>query len=561
MGVLNQAEIDAAGITAPDPVARAAVGDVSTSVVTTNYGFSLTGTLITSAGRTNFVRERALSATDTLKSITINASAAGSGAIVIATPNADASAATPISILPVTGIVQGQQTIALPNDPAYPGGVYPAGSIVGFFTNDALLYYANSGTSVGARRFQAGPPVVGQSQALTLTGTAPALRYTVQTIVAPNPLTNRVAALEAGSGTAYPAGKRPRATEGNQMWSWRAKAGRIRAGEQVAAKIVILGSSSADRKQVPLARFARAVSPAPDGLGAVSAQGYITAGSSGGPSSVDFAPVNSATISYPSSWNTLDMPSTGLVGLDGYARTVMTGTDTATFTGIKFRDLRIFTDDASGIMQYRVDAGAWITITAGGTATRRTTIHPAIADGTHTIEIQRVSGDCRYLGMYASGDVAGAEVSKAGNGGTASGDHVAIASQQAVYLGIIQPDVIEVWLSRNDWVLDVPLATFKSNMQSLIDAYLGAVPTACILLIAQPETNDSKTIPLSAYRDVLFDLAAANKAVEVYSPFDLYGGTFAQMDAAGTFQADDTHQTTAGAIMIDADRHYRMYRA
>lgn len=516
-------------------------------------GFDLDGTLVQADGRTSFAA-RYLEAGERLDSVTVAIGDVGdgTGSIVIERQTSPTTG-LPLAVINVTGITGGLGdivTIPLPTPYLATERV-----LVGFYGASFNLSYKLTVAPTGpAQRHGAGKPVVGVPKTIDTVAAQPGFRYTAYGVT--NPVAPRVdkaeadiEALQAGAGITTPPGKYLPASPGNAMYSWRAKAARIKAGAAVQAKVLMIGSSSVDYPEVPQGLIDIA-SPI---LGGVSGHGYVGVG-------LTDTMTNGATVTVGTGWTRRALVSdqTKRLGLDGASFEASAAGSLLTWNGVRGTNFSLFLDDATGAYEYRVDSGAWVAIATGGTEAIKTVAFTAAA-GLHKIELRTTSADlARYLAMYATSPaVAGVEVSKAGYGGSDTADWATFAPQITPYLTAINPDVIQIWLTGNDLRANRAPATTAANLAILFAVIKAALPNCAVVLVIQPAIDGTFSYTTADYRDALAALSKTDAMLEYFSLGDIFGSRTAM---AALFK-DSLHLNVAGGRMAMSEFWWRLGRA
>ncbi|GAA0448696.1 MULTISPECIES: SGNH/GDSL hydrolase family protein [Sphingomonas] len=557
-------------LAAPAPIegrlanAEAAVADVpdvknklgEPGRVTAAYGYSIDPQAPlkeVARGRTNYIN-RPLKAGDRFLGFEVTVTQAGGGSIIVSTPVYDASGALvqarPIAIYDVM-LEVGTSFLAHTGDPAFPDSRYPAGSLVGFFCDTAILAYAETLAPEGpVYRHQSGKPVLAVAKAVDTLTYSPAIKARIDGIAAVAPrlakVEQRVASLEqAGVGTSpqplpIGAGKYPPFSPGNAYFRWLLKRARIERNITTAiGRIVMIGSSSVARAAMPQALADRLVPQ----LG-LSGQGWLSVSGVAALSQ----PINGGTFARSAGWTQVEFA--GQLGLDGFAVTTSAAGETLEWGNIPCRSFAIYSDDASGAYEYSIDGGAsWTQVASGGTASRRKTVTPALASGAHRLIVRSVgAAPLRILGVYAPGTEKGVEISQAGHGGSDSLNWRAFFPGVAPILTEIDPDVVFIALTSNDMRANRSPSAFKTNMQEFVAGVRAAAPTAAVELFAQPDVSGTFAYDPAAYRDKMREISDADPMVEYYSGADVFAD-YTVMQPLGAFE-DTLHPNELGSAAL-----------
>ncbi|ENR4571658.1 hypothetical protein ACEVN9_003527 [Acinetobacter baumannii] len=237
-------------------------------------------------------------------------------------------------------------------------------------------------------------------------------------------------------------------------------------------------------------------------------------------------------------------------GPDGFTLTSSTVDSTITVSGLaKGNQLTVFFGKTDGTFKYSVNGGSEVTVVAssGGSAVQTATIP---ISGTSNIVFTMVSGTVVFFGMHlrqTSGS--GIEVTKLGNGGSTGKDYLKISpTAQANFSSYLAPDVVVLILGTNDYRLaGNTVQTFKDGLTAIIDGYRTSNPNCGFILIAPGNSNAPPLIPLSDFRDAIYEIAQT-KQCEFYNMYDDWN-TWSVENANGQW-ADAYHVSKSGAYRI-----------
>lgn len=237
-------------------------------------------------------------------------------------------------------------------------------------------------------------------------------------------------------------------------------------------------------------------------------------------------------------------------GPDGFTLTSSTVDSTITVSGlVKGNQLTVFFGKTDGAFKYSVNGGAEVTVAASssGSAVQTATIP---IEGSSNIVFTMVSGTVVFFGMHlrqTSGS--GIEVTKLGNGGATGKDYLKISpTAQANFSSYLAPDVVVLILGTNDYRLaGNTVQTFKDGLTAIIDGYRTSNPNCGFILIAPGNSNAPPLIPLSDFRDAIYEIAQT-KQCEFYNMYDDWN-TWSVENANGQW-ADAYHVSKSGAYRI-----------
>ena len=305
-----------------------------------------------------------------------------------------------------------------------------------------------------------------------------------------------------------PAPAAPPAISGNlSLYALRALLASLLAGATVTAKIIQMGDSWTERRDIPQAMadllYARY------GQGA---DGYISFGQTTGE-------INSVAVAYSGFANTdITSSTTGTFGPCGH-RLSATGTAaTASVSGIRAETIHLYYLDGDGTFRYRIDGGAWVDVVGTGSGDpARATVSGLSTGATHTVEIDTTgnAGTVTLYCLYATG-MAGVELSKIGNA-SARADHYwhyINAAVSTLVLGDIAAQAMYLSLGTNDRVANVDPDVFGGYQRLILDALQAANSDCACILAAPPENGWAGRYSMAQYAASSVDLALADPLVE-----------------------------------------------
>jgi lysophospholipase L1-like esterase len=336
-------------------------------------------------------------------------------------------------------------------------------------------------------------------------------------------------------------------SDSRTLYKYRANAAKLRTGSLSQVNVIITGDSWAE-----LSPMSQAIADRLYALFGKSSDGWVSI-------NTGTNTLNGITAVLVGLWNTYDASTGGLAGvapdhgcgIDGRSMWT-TATDARYIVNlVTSTEVEIFYQDLDGTFQYKAsDSATWNTVVCGNTDTTMSVKLTGMADNTpRTIEVRTIgnTGTVRVHGLYFTRSaVSGAVLSKCGNSGAIAQNLAVYASQIGYYAAKMNPSLLGIILSTNDYRVGVTIADFKAHITTLVNAYRAAVPDMGIILIAPARTDGVATVPLVQFRDALSQLAVS-LGCEFYSLYDEFG-TWAQMNALGGFN-DGFHPSNSGAAL------------
>jgi len=334
-------------------------------------------------------------------------------------------------------------------------------------------------------------------------------------------------------------------TDGAALHRWRTALARVRAGVPGAkARLALIGDSWCEMPAV--ARAARAALSAGIGL---AGEGWRSP-----------FPGNALepTSRSASGWTLTDGSTTSTfpngAGPDGNLSTTTGTTATMQWSNLIATDIRILHFAHGGTWRWRIDGGAWTTVTAGTTGAAQFVHISSLSDTAHTLEIDTAgnAGIVAIGGLHATRAAEpGAEVLRWGNGGSTGNRARSYAGYLTGPAAVLQPDLAVIILGTNDFrVSGSPPSIYVEGLQAIADALRASVPDIGILVVVPPQSDAAAVTPLPEYRDAARAWATANGA-DYFSALDRWPA-FAMANAHGLW-ADNAHLTDLGASVLWAD--------
>lgn len=198
--------------------------------------------------------------------------------------------------------------------------------------------------------------------------------------------------------------------------------------------------------------------------------------------------------------------------------------------------------------------GSAVTVAAGANGQNKVTI-PAVAEGTHTIVITGNAAQSRISGIVARRNpTKGIGVHRMGIGGqtAATGAGETIPSTRADLFAVeftnLSPALVIIQFSINDWLTQVPIATFKANLQLMISHIVTTLGKCVLLSDANQTYHDPASIgPITRaqYAAAMRQLCDENSHVAFVSQPSLLG-TYTNLNAQGLMITNSSHPNAGG---------------
>ncbi|HMF74281.1 MAG TPA: SGNH/GDSL hydrolase family protein [Bryobacteraceae bacterium] len=216
-------------------------------------------------------------------------------------------------------------------------------------------------------------------------------------------------------------------------------------------------------------------------------------------------------------WSTLNAPSTG-----GLLFTASSATTPLAFTPLDQVNQFVlwFVSNSGGIGSFAVDAGTATTFSSGGAGGLHSVTIPAGALGTHTLNMNWVSGGPVFVvGVEASNTAIGCvQIINAGIPGSGAGTVAGIswAASNSPWSPLLSvpiqaPDVVLLDLGINNWtgVNSTTVAVYTAAMQQIITSYKAT--SDVVLVTPAPSSIANVSLATQAqYVNAMRQLAAAN---------------------------------------------------
>ncbi|HIH8965351.1 SGNH/GDSL hydrolase family protein [Serratia marcescens] len=204
--------------------------------------------------------------------------------------------------------------------------------------------------------------------------------------------------------------------------------------------------------------------------------------------------------------------------------------------------------DGNGSFNYSVNSGSSVNVVGTGTNKIVTTTITGLGISSATqisISTSNNAGTVVIYSFYASGSGNGVEIAKMGNGGITAPGYTKVLPYLPQTAGIVAPDLLIMIIGTNDYRLSVPVTDFTTGLMSWVQAWKTAIPNAGIILVAPPQANATGVYPLSSYRDAMRSVAS-QLGVEFFSMYDFLNVGYSKSNAAGLW-IDNLHLNSNGA--------------
>lgn len=328
-------------------------------------------------------------------------------------------------------------------------------------------------------------------------------------------------------------------TDGRTLFRYRARIGTLDATTLGQCKILMLGDSWSEHARIP--QQLRNVLESR--IGGVSAYGWIDA--------IGGSPMQGLSYGRTGAWTTYSTATGGAVpavgtGPDG--RVVYTDAIDATAQiTTTCESFKIYYRDTTGSFRWRVDGGAWTTVSGNGSGDIAVVTIDGLPHASHIFRLETVgnTGTVAILGYLASSSANGAVLHKCGSGGSTGVSMQKHLNNLTPFVADLSPDLAVIILGTNDYrTAGATVEQFRAAVNGVIDRLRSVIPDVGIVLWAPAQSNGSEVTPLTSYVSAMSDIAL-NKNVEFFSNYASFGD-FAQANALGMW-LDALHQSPSGA--------------
>ncbi|MBK4216138.1 SGNH/GDSL hydrolase family protein [Paracoccus caeni] len=335
-------------------------------------------------------------------------------------------------------------------------------------------------------------------------------------------------------------------SDNNNLHRWRTAISKVELGEPGAkAKIALIGDSWIEQAPIPRALYN------------LLAKDYEMAGGGfrSGVQHFEFVPGVTWTAT---GWDQTDGSNQSVfpygAGPDGNS-TWTTGTTAAIqYLDFEATDIQIVYRHHGGSFRYSIDGGAYVEVVCNNSQSRAVINISGLADGPHSLRLDVTNntggGTVVIDYIYTTrAPVAGVQVLKLGNGGTAGFWVKNYTQYLTTPLAEMQPDVVVVVLGTNDYrSANSPPSVYVEALQQIVDACHLAVPDIGFVFVVPSESQGPAVTPLADYRDALWNWAIP-RGHQVISLLDRWPG-FPTANAAGLWRDQSHVSDPLGATMI-----------
>ena len=343
----------------------------------------------------------------------------------------------------------------------------------------------------------------------------------------------------SGSGATVTADT-PIISDGSKMYGWRARLAQILDGQSVTAKLLLIGDSWFQRSLIP----DKLAGPLYAAYGR-GADGWLCIGATGN----DGLSANSWTMT-ATGWTIYDATDGAALPLaiDGFRADATGTTATLTTAGWWGSTLNIYYRQTTGVFRYRIDGGAWNTVTGTGTnAIAKVSVTGLSATASHTLEIDLTgnAGTVTLYGFYATG-LPGFEMIGAGNGSAIATDYsVHIGQPESQYiLADMAPHATLICLGNNDRAGSIALATYSAALVTIMSQISVASPLAPFVMLTAPRNGRGGSFTAEDYAAEM--IALADGRLVEWVDYTRAFGPYADMNTLGAW-ADAAHLSAQGA--------------
>lgn len=349
--------------------------------------------------------------------------------------------------------------------------------------------------------------------------------------------------------------KAPVRTDGRSLTAWRAKAARKLSGTSTLLNVLMTGDSWAEYPAIP-EQFAALLHATYGKAG----DGFISVNNASTTNALTSHHSRTVTVT-KANWTTYDAsggvaPGAFGCALDGQAISTTGTTATLTIAGWTATDFKLFYAKGTGSFRYRLDGGAWTTITGDGSNTLGVVTLSGLSATSHSIEIDTTvngGGTVAILGGAAWNSAGtGVILSKAGNAGAvASNMSLFAASYITPIASELAPDLVYVIMGTNDCrTSGATPALMVTAYGQMVTAYRAANPNCGFVFVCPPRNGGTIITELSFYRDAVYDFCISN-GHEFLNWYDQCG-TYANESANWV---DTLHRNAAGGYQHASDMH------
>ncbi|EXS24379.1 GDSL-like Lipase/Acylhydrolase family protein [Acinetobacter baumannii 573719] len=209
-------------------------------------------------------------------------------------------------------------------------------------------------------------------------------------------------------------------------------------------------------------------------------------------------------------------------GPDGFILTSTAAGNTIKLSNLTKGDkLTIFFGKKDGSFKYSVNAGAEVVVNSSATGTDVQSALVTLTDATSELLLTTISGTVVIYGFHLRKSTgSGVEVTKLGNGSCTGRDYLKISpTAQMNFSDYLKFDVIVNFLGTNDYRKGHSVEEYKAGISACIDGYRTNNPNCGVILVAPADSKATPIIPLTEFRDAVYEIAQAKQA-EFYNMHD-----------------------------------------
>jgi hypothetical protein len=216
----------------------------------------------------------------------------------------------------------------------------------------------------------------------------------------------------------------------------------------------------------------------------------------------------------------------------------------------------VFIGTSNGVVQHRVDGGAWTQVNVQGTVGALQTFDIPLTPGAHTIDIDVVSGTVTLCGDNALSSAPGVRVHKLGAAGSDIAEWaVRDETNQRAAFAMLNLDAYIIMDGTNSGLGGIPGPTWYGHMVTMVNRFRAASPGCDVAIVMPPDNQDpDMQVPMPVYaghgREIAFELSTAYLNLQ-----DAFGddpADYGSGSARPLFNADLVHPEplTGGRRMV-----------
>jgi lysophospholipase L1-like esterase len=246
------------------------------------------------------------------------------------------------------------------------------------------------------------------------------------------------------------------------------------------------------------------------------------------------------------------------VGLNSFIMSAACTADSSSTLGDSLYYVGVATDfvvhymnkSSGGSFVVRVDGTSPTTVSTSGATSFSTTSKTGLTDGTHTLSIKVSSAGSGVLinGVEINRNQIGVRVHNLGSSGSTSSQWVLQNSANwALAIQQLAPNLAVIQLGVNDCATGITPTTYISNITTIVNRVLAAMPRCAILISSPSDIGAATTYPMSSYISVLKNYALANN----YGFIDNYSliGGYSNANTRGLY-TNTTHINNTGGELL-----------